>query len=217
MAADTQRLFGTDGVRGRANSELTPELAFDLARAAGEGVDGHVVIGRDTRRSSPMLSAAASAGFNAVGVDVVDLGIIPVGAVSRLGRDTGASLSVMVSASHNPAEDNGIKFFGRDGAKLTDADEASIEDRYRSGRPYSRPVAGNVGIQTTMHDAIDRYVERVANTVSYSMRGLERIRSIHVPRQFNQLDWTVGNRNAVAQSGPATRSGSGAHAQQLYG
>ncbi len=173
MAADRQRLFGTDGVRGRANSELTPEMAYDLARAAGEGSDGHVVIGRDPRRSSPMLSAAVSSGFNAVGVDVVDLGIIPVGAVSRLGRDTGSALSVMISASHNPAEDNGIKFFGRDGAKLTDEVEASIEDRYWSGQPYSRPVAGNVGIQTTMHDAVDRYVDRIANTVSYSMRGLE--------------------------------------------
>ena len=80
------RLFGTDGVRGRANSFLTPELAFDLARAAGEGGDGPVVVGRDTRRSGPMLAAAVHAGFNAVGVDTVDLGIIPVGAVSRLGR-----------------------------------------------------------------------------------------------------------------------------------
>ncbi|MGI9666604.1 MAG: phosphoglucosamine mutase [Acidimicrobiia bacterium] len=171
--ADTQRLFGTDGVRGRANSELTPELAFNLARAAGENLDGHVVVGRDPRRSSPMLDAAVAAGFNAVGVDTVDLGIIPVGAVSRLGRDSGAAMCVMISASHNPAEDNGIKFFGRDGAKLTDEGERAIEERYFSDRPYSRPVAANVGIQTTMHDAIDRYVDKVAQTVEYSMRGLE--------------------------------------------
>ncbi|MFO7699731.1 MAG: phosphoglucosamine mutase [Acidimicrobiia bacterium] len=173
MAADTPRLFGTDGVRGRANSELTPELAFDLARAAGEGIDRHVVIGRDTRRSGTMLLSAVSAGFNAVGVDTVDLGIIPVGGVSRLARDTGASLGVMISASHNPAEDNGIKFFGMDGAKLSDEREAAIEARYFSKVGYARPVAGRVGIQTTMSDAIARYVDKVALTVDYSMRGLE--------------------------------------------
>ncbi len=173
MAADTPRLFGTDGVRGRANSELTPELAFDLARAAGEGIDRHVVIGRDTRRSGTMLLSAVSAGFNAVGVDIVDLGIIPVGGVSRLARDTGASLGVMISASHNPAEDNGIKFFGMDGAKLSDEREAAIEARYFSKTGYARPVAGRVGIQTTMSDAIARYIDKVALTVDYSMKGLE--------------------------------------------
>lgn len=173
MGADQPRLFGTDGVRGRANSELTPELAFDLARAAGDGLDGHVVIGRDTRRSGPMLSSSVASGFNAVGVDVVDLGILPVGAVSRLARDTGATLGVMISASHNPAEDNGIKFFGRDGAKIPDEHERSIEDRYHSGRLYGRPVAGNVGIQTQMTDATKRYVDKVSQTVEYSMQGLE--------------------------------------------
>jgi phosphoglucosamine mutase len=173
MADDAPRLFGTDGVRGRANSELTPELAFDLARAAGEGIDRHVVIGRDTRRSGAMLAGAVAAGFNAVGVDTVDLGIIPVGAVSRLTRDTGATYGVMVSASHNPAEDNGIKFFGLDGAKLSDERELAIEQRYRSGAPYARPVAAKVGMQTTMHDAVARYIDRVAATVDYSMRGLE--------------------------------------------
>ncbi|MDJ0791841.1 MAG: phosphoglucosamine mutase [Acidimicrobiia bacterium] len=173
MAADRPRLFGTDGVRGRANSDLTPEIAFDLARAAGEGIDGQVVIGRDTRRSGPMLASAIAAGFNAVGVDTCDLGIIPVGAVSRLTRDTGSHFGVMVSASHNPAEDNGIKFFGRDGAKIPDDLEHAIEERYFSSVPYSRPVAGRVGIQTVMGDAVKRYVDKVSRTVEYSMRGLE--------------------------------------------
>ena len=173
MDTDRPRLFGTDGVRGRANSELTPELAFDLARAAGEGIDGQVVIGRDTRRSGPMLVSAIAAGFNAVGVDTCDLGIIPVGAVSRLTRDTGSHFGVMVSASHNPAEDNGIKFFGRDGAKIPDDLESQIEERYFSTQKYSRPVAGKVGIQTHMSDAIKRYVDKVSQTVEYSMRGLE--------------------------------------------
>jgi len=173
MEDETQRLFGTDGVRGVANSELTPELAFNLARAAGESIQGHVVIGRDPRRSSPMLTSATAAGFNAIGVDTVDLGILPVGAVSRLARDTGAVYGIMVSASHNPAEDNGIKLFGKDGAKIPDDVEQSIEARYFSDRLFRRPVAGNVGIQTTMHNAVDRYVDKVSQTVGYSMRGLE--------------------------------------------
>ncbi len=173
MGTDSQRLFGTDGVRGVANSELTPELAFDLARAAGDSVEGHAVIGRDTRRSGPMLASAVAAGFNSIGIDTVDLGILPVGAVSRLARDTGAVYGVMISASHNPAEDNGIKFFGRDGAKLPAEREMEIERRYFSGELYRRPVAGKVGIQTTMSDAIPRYVEKVSQTVNYSMRGLE--------------------------------------------
>ena len=198
MSADAPRLFGTDGVRGRANSDLTPEMAFDLARAAGEGIDRHVVIGRDTRRSGPMLASAVASGFNAVGIDTVDLGIIPVGGVSRLARDTGASYGVMVSASHNPAEDNGIKFFGMDGSKLSDDRERAIEERYFSGEPYARPIAGKVGIQTVMGDAIDRYVDKIAKTVDYSMRGLEFVVDcangaafLAAPRLFGEVGASV--------------------------
>lgn len=173
MADPDVRLFGTDGVRGRANAFLTPELAFDLARAAGEGGEGPVVVGRDTRRSGPMLAAAVHAGFNAVGVDTVDLGIVPVGAVSRLGRDIGAELGVMVSASHNPGADNGIKFFGPDGAKLSDEKEQRIEARVRRGRPWPRPSGPAVGFQTAMADAVDRYVERISDGFDYRLQGIE--------------------------------------------
>ena len=173
MGNEQQRLFGTDGVRGRANSELTPDIAFDLARAAGEPVSGHVVIGRDTRRSGPMLASAVASGFNSVGIDVVDLGIIPTGAVSRIARDSAATFGVVISASHNPAEDNGIKFFARDGAKIDDATERAIEQRFFDDRPYRRAVGANVGIQTVMSDAIERYANKVSRTVSYSMNGLE--------------------------------------------
>jgi len=168
-----RHLFGTDGVRGVANEVLTPEIAYDLARAAGEGHDGHVVVGRDTRRSGPMLSAAVMAGLNSVGVDTIDLGIIPVGAVSRLVRDSGATYGVMVSASHNPAADNGIKFFGANGTKLSDADEAAIEARYYEGAPWHRSVGAKVGIQTVMADSVDRYIDKIVQPVEYSMRGLE--------------------------------------------
>jgi phosphoglucosamine mutase len=168
-----RHLFGTDGVRGVANDGLTPEIAFDLARAAGEGREGSVVVGRDTRRSGPMLAAALMAGFNSVGVDTVDLGIIPVGAVSRLVRDSGATYGAMVSASHNPAADNGIKFFGPNGTKLSDDDEAAVEERYFAGAPWHRSVGPKVGIQTVMGDSIDRYVDKIVQPVEYSMRGLE--------------------------------------------
>jgi phosphoglucosamine mutase len=120
-----------------------------------------------------MLASAVAAGFNSVGVDTVDLGIIPVGAVSRLARDTGAHFGIMVSASHNPADDNGIKFFGQDGAKLSDEREAAIESRYYSTTPVSTPVAAGVGIQTQMTDSVERYIDKIAQTVEYSMRGLE--------------------------------------------
>lgn len=120
-----------------------------------------------------MLASAVAAGFNSVGVDTVDLGIIPVGAVSRLARDTGSHFGIMVSASHNPADDNGIKFFGQDGAKLPDEREAAIESRYYSSSPVSTPVAAGVGIQTQMTDSVDRYIDKIAQTVEYSMRGLE--------------------------------------------
>ncbi len=171
--ANGDRLFGTDGVRGHANRELTVDLAVDLARAAGEGSDGPVVIGRDTRRSSPMFADALHAGFNSVGVDTVDLGVIPVGAVSRLTIDTGAQYGVMVSASHNPAEDNGIKFLGRDGAKLSDEREAAIETRYRKGGPWRSPTGSLIGMQSVMADAVDRYLDRLKADASYSLRGME--------------------------------------------
>ena len=198
MATERQRLFGTDGVRGSANSELTPEIAFSLARAAGEHVSGHVLIGRDTRRSGSMLLSAVAAGFNSVGIDTVDLGIIPTGAVSRLTRDTAATYGVVISASHNPADDNGIKFFARDGAKIDDATELAIEERFFDDRPYSRAVGANIGIQTVMSDAIERYAEKVIRTVSYSMKGLEFVLDTAngsafaaAPYLFNKVGATV--------------------------
>ena len=152
MALPERRLFGTDGVRGLANSELTPDLAFELARAAGHRAEGHIVVGRDTRRSGPMLVSALMAGFNSIGVDTVDLGVIPVGGVSRLTRDTEARFGVMVSASHNPAEDNGIKFFGPDGTKLSDEGEDAIERRLRSAGAATRPIGPEIGIQIPQYE-----------------------------------------------------------------
>ncbi|ARU60398.1 phosphoglucosamine mutase [Tumebacillus avium] len=126
--------FGTDGVRGVANLELTPELAYKLGRAGAhvltQGIDkerAKIAVGKDTRISGDMLEAALIAGITSVGVDVVRLGIIPTPGVAYLTRSLEADAGVMISASHNPVPDNGIKFFGGDGYKLTDAQEAEFE------------------------------------------------------------------------------------------
>ena len=126
-------LFGTDGVRGIANKELTPELAFRLGRAGARVLcrsgRGKIVIGRDTRISGDMLEAALIAGICSAGVDVVRIGIIPTPGVAYLARALNAQAGIVISASHNPVEDNGIKFFDRNGYKLSDEEEQAIEQR----------------------------------------------------------------------------------------
>lgn len=175
MLREGKRLFGTDGVRGRANSDLTPEIAIGLARAAGEGRSGTALIGRDPRRSGQMLASALHSGFNSVGVDTIDVGIVPTGAVSYLTRSTGSRFGVMVSASHNPAEDNGIKFFGRDGAKLSDDAEAAIEERLRRGAPWNLVKGALVGLQQDRPNAMADYVAHLAESMPYSLRGMELV------------------------------------------
>lgn len=170
--AGVNRLFGTDGVRGRANTDLTVDMALDLARAAGENTEGPVIIGRDTRRSGPMLVDAMHAGFSSVGVDTIDVGVLPVGGVSRLIRQLGAPLGVMVSASHNPAHDNGIKFIGSNGGKLGDERETMIETRYRVGAPWKHPDGALIGIRSDLDDPIGRYIDNLADNVDYNLRGL---------------------------------------------
>jgi phosphoglucosamine mutase len=169
----SRRLFGTDGVRGLANVDLTPELAMGLARAAGDGRPGLAVVGRDTRRSGQMIGAAVSAGLQAAGYDVLDLGIVPVGAVSYTTRTRKAALGVMISASHNPAPDNGIKFFGPDGAKLDDEREASIEGRLRSGPPWHAVEGADVGILTGDQGSVEAYLDHLVDAADFSLNGLE--------------------------------------------
>jgi phosphoglucosamine mutase len=116
-----------------ANLELTPHLALDLGRAAGSLLShGPVVVGRDTRRSGEMLSMAVQAGFQSVGIDTIDVGVMPSGGISHLTHQGSAEMGVIVSASHNPAADNGIKFLDKLGSKLSDADEDRIEARLRN-------------------------------------------------------------------------------------
>lgn len=166
-------LFGTDGVRGVANVDLTPQLAMDLARAAGElAGSGTAVIGRDTRRSGEMLNGALHAGFHSVGIDTVDAGVIPVGGVSVLIRELGGELGVMISASHNPAPDNGIKFFDRRGAKLSDEQEHEIEGRLRQGPPYKVSFAEKVGTRYEVANARARYLKEVRESANFSFNGI---------------------------------------------
>jgi phosphoglucosamine mutase len=169
---DGNPIFGTDGVRGVAGSELTPELALAIGRAAGSHLrGGPVVVGRDTRRSGEMLSSALQAGFNAVGIDTLDLGVLPSGGISYFTATSGATMGAVVSASHNPAEDNGIKLLAARGTKLPDEVERELEDRLRS--PGGKSMVGpGVGTRFLDADSLDRYVAHIADISRYSLSGL---------------------------------------------
>ncbi|MBF0094180.1 MAG: phosphoglucosamine mutase [Alphaproteobacteria bacterium] len=171
-----RKLFGTDGVRGKANQDpMTAETALNIGMAAGSrfirGEHRHtVVIGKDTRLSGYMLEPALTAGFISVGMDVVLLGPLPTPGVALLTRSLRADLGVVVSASHNAFEDNGIKLFGPDGFKLSDEIEAEIEARMTSGTEGLRVPAGRLGRARRLDDAEGRYVEFVKATFPRGLR-----------------------------------------------
>lgn len=173
------KYFGTDGVRGVANQELTPELAYKIGRCGGYVLTGQakqpkVVIGRDTRISGPMLEAALVAGLLSIGADVIRLGVVSTPAVAYLTRKLGADAGVMISASHNPVQDNGIKFFGGDGFKLLDDKELEIErllDAESDELP--RPVGGDLGALMDDADLKWQYAEFLKTTVASSFAGLK--------------------------------------------
>ncbi|HPT86370.1 MAG TPA: phosphoglucosamine mutase [Bacillota bacterium] len=174
------KLFGTDGVRGVANRELTPELALALGRAAGSYFKGSsdrklkILIGKDTRISGDMLEAALAAGLTSVGVDVVLLGIIPTPGVAYLCRALHADAAVMISASHNPVADNGIKFFDGNGYKLTDAVEEAIEKIYfEQLETLPRPEGVDVGQVERQENALALYEDYLLTTVNQRFDGLK--------------------------------------------
>jgi len=172
----TRRLFGTDGVRGTANADpMTADLALRLGMAAGayftRGTHRHtVVIGKDTRLSGYLLEPALTAGFIAVGMDVVLLGPLPTPAVAMLTRSLRADLGVMISASHNPYQDNGIKLFGPDGFKLSDAAEADIEHLLDNGLETRRVGPDGLGRARRLDDAGGRYIEAIKATFPRGLR-----------------------------------------------
>ena len=174
------RLFGTDGVRGIANKELTPELAMNLGRAAATvlAVNSRrrplFVVGMDTRISSEMLSNAITAGLCSVGADVLILGVVPTPAVAYLIGKYKADAGIMISASHNSAEFNGIKMFSGDGYKLPDVLEEQIEEIVLNEIKSSEAlIGGDVGKVTYMNSAIKDYVDHLKSTVPNSLDGLK--------------------------------------------
>ncbi len=167
------RLFGTDGVRGVANQDLTPDLAMGLGRAAAESLSvGPVLVGRDTRRSGAMLSAAFQAGVHSVGIDTVDVGILPSGGISRLVAASAAELGAVITASHNPAPDNGIKLLDRNGFKLDDASEDRVTARLERGAPWKAPIGHEVGTAFPDADAERRYLAMLTDGYPYRLRGV---------------------------------------------
>ena len=175
-------LFGTDGVRGVANVDLTAELAVDLAIAAAHVLGeigafaGHrpkAIVGQDSRASGDFLEAAVVAGLTSAGVDVYRVGVLPTPAVAFLVKESGADLGVMISASHNPMPDNGIKFFAKGGDKLADQVEAQIEARL--GEPWDRPTGLNVGRIIFDVAAKERYITHLLSTIDTKLTGLKVI------------------------------------------
>jgi phosphoglucosamine mutase len=173
------RLFGTDGVRGLANDTLTAELALDLSVAAAHVLGdvgafaGHrptAVVGRDPRASGEFLEAAVVAGLASAGVDVLLVGVAPTPAIAFLTASTDADLGVMLSASHNPMPDNGIKFFSRGGHKLPDEIEDAVEARI--GEPWARPTGLLVGRVRDDRQALDTYVDHLVATLPHRLDGL---------------------------------------------
>ena len=170
----TRKFFGTDGIRGLTNSEpMTAQMALRVGQAAGahflRGDHRHrVVIGKDTRLSGYMMESALVAGFTSVGMDVVLLGPMPTPAVAMLTTSMRADLGVMISASHNPFADNGIKLFGPDGYKLSDAAEKAIEERLEQAPKLAPPA--QIGRAKRIDDARGRYVHHAKSTFPDRLR-----------------------------------------------
>ncbi len=168
------RLFGTDGIRGVANEDLTPELALAVGRAAGRVLapeGGAVVVGRDTRLSGPMLEGALVAGLASAGTDVHLAGIVPTAAVAWLTVDAGAQGGAVISASHNPVADNGIKFFSSEGLKIGPDTEDRIEARIEEPEVPGRSRIG-VASTVSLDDPLGRYIEYLLTSLPDQLSGL---------------------------------------------
>ena len=173
-------LFGTDGIRGLANVDLTAELALDVAVAAAhilveslgdKNKRPHAIVGQDSRASGEFLESAVVAGLTSAGVDVYRVGVLPTPAIAYLVAESGADLGVMISASHNPAPDNGIKLFARGGEKLADSLEAAIEARM--GEPWQSPTGAHVGRVIEDTSAREKYIAHVLKSVDVSLSGIK--------------------------------------------
>ena len=176
-----KRLFGTDGIRGLANRDLTAELALNVSVAAAHiliesnklpnNQRPKAIVGSDSRASGEFLEAAVVAGLSSAGVDVYRVGVLPTPAIAYLVAQSGADLGVMLSASHNPMPDNGIKLFARGGGKLDDAIEDQIQARM--SEPWERPTGRGVGRVIEDKDAANRYIQYLLSTVDQKLDGLK--------------------------------------------
>jgi phosphoglucosamine mutase len=202
-------LFGTDGVRGLANRDLTAELALDLAVAAAHVLSekgefrGHrpkAIVGQDSRASGEFLEAAVVAGLASAGIDVLRVGVLPTPAIAHLVAESGADLGVMLSASHNPMPDNGIKFFAKGGSKLDDALEAAIEARLKE--VWERPVGADVGRVILDESAQERYIFHLLSSLSTPLTRLKIV-----------VDCANGAASRVA---PKTYIRAGAHVTAIH-
>ncbi len=172
------QLFGTDGIRGIANEYLTPELAYKVGRAGAYVLSndkkGTIVVGRDTRKSGDMLEAALVAGICSTGLDVISVGIIPTPAVAYLTRKHDALAGIVISASHNPIEYNGIKFFNEDGFKLNDDIEEEIENYILNDIEIPlRPIGEDIGNKVTFEDGEIEYINFLKETISLDFDGVK--------------------------------------------
>ncbi|UJL46616.1 phosphoglucosamine mutase [Virgibacillus sp. NKC19-16] len=171
------KYFGTDGVRGVANKELTPELAFKLGRFGGHVLTSDtekpkIIIGRDTRISGYMLEGALLAGLLSIGAEVMRVGVISTPGVAYLTTATSSQAGIMISASHNPVEDNGIKFFGSDGYKLSDDQENEIERLMDGDDDLPRPVGGDVGVVNDYFEGGQKYLSFLKDTIDNDFEGM---------------------------------------------
>lgn len=171
------KYFGTDGIRGVANQSLTPEVAFKLGRIGGyiysqPDKKAKVLIGRDTRVSGPMYEGALIAGLLSSGAEVMRLGVISTPGVAYLTKVMGADMGIMISASHNPYEDNGIKIFGPNGFKLTDDDEAKIEELMDAEDTLPRPIGAEIGSISNYYEGSQKYISYLQETVDTSFEGM---------------------------------------------
>jgi phosphoglucosamine mutase len=203
-----KRLFGTDGVRGLANGPLTASLALDLSVAAAQVLGTSIpnqnrpraVVGRDTRVSGEFLEAAVVAGLASAGVDVMLLGVIPTPGVAFLTAQLGADFGIVISASHNPMPDNGIKLMGRGGQKLDDAVEATIESRMHD--PLPLPTGDGVGRVEVVRDAVRQYAAHLVRTIDHPLAGIRVV-----------IDCAEG---AAWEAAPAALIGAGADVTAIH-
>ena len=209
-----ERLFGTDGIRGIANRELTAEMAVSIGRAAATVLSNGLkrsplfIIGADTRESSEMLVAAVSAGLCAAGANILVVGVIPTPAVAFLVKLRGADAGIMISASHNPFDYNGIKIFNSDGFKLPDESENEIEDIVL-GRKKISPASGEIGRISFDKDGADAYLTYLKSRIGVNLEGLEiaiDCANGSATRTAERLFWGLGAKVHMLSNAPNGRN-----------